>query len=274
MDFLIEPKDLQDEARQGEVLIVDCAQALRLREGPYPGRGQLQHLQDSSRPTRGPAGLAAFARDVAMRYANAGISANRAIVVYDDDTGMCAARDAWILQYLGHSRRADTPRRARGVARGGLQPERGGGRTNGPSRMRVRERAGAGDRLRGDRGPPGPPRASRCSTCATPTSTRGATSTACCTRRGHIPGLGVDRVDAVSRGRALQAGRRRYCGLLRESGVEPGIGNRARTATAARARRTPTTRSKLRRPDQVRNYIGSWHEWSARSELPIEKGEG
>jgi thiosulfate/3-mercaptopyruvate sulfurtransferase len=49
-------------------------------------------------------GLAAFAQDVGLRYFGIGLSNLRPVVVYEEDSGMRAARDAWLLRFSAIAR--------------------------------------------------------------------------------------------------------------------------------------------------------------------------
>jgi len=266
MDFLIEPRKLLEEAQQGDVLIVDARKPADYAKGHIPGAVNFSTYKIFATDTR-PGGLSAFARDVAARYADAGISTTRAVVVYDDDTGMYAARDAWILQYLGHSRvrmlhGGLAAWRAAGCE---LSAENAGDWTVG---MRVRERPElviGCDEIAGRLGRPD----------LTLLDVRdadehaGRDKTACCTRRGTIPGsLWIEWTRFLEGGRFKPADA--IVGLLRESGVDleseivPYCHRGARSANTYYA-------LKYAGLPKARNYIGSWHEWSARSDLPIER---
>jgi thiosulfate/3-mercaptopyruvate sulfurtransferase len=265
MDFLIEPRQLEDEARQGDVLIVDCRKPSDYAKGHIPGAVNFSTYKVFATDTRGP-GLSAFAKDVATRYADAGVSTTRSVVVYDDDTGMYAARDAWILRFLGHPRvrilhGGLTAWRTTGCD---LSAEEAGDWTVG---MRVKERpelAIGFDEIVERLGRPD----------LTLLDVRdsdehaGRDKTACCARRGYIPGsVWIEWARFLEGGRFKPAEAIR--GLLGESGVDleselvPYCHRGARSANTFFALKLAGLK--------VRNYIGSWHEWSARSELPIER---
>src|SRR5690349_1405840 len=101
MDFLIEPKELLELARRGEVAVVDTRKSAEYASGHIPGAINFSTYDTFALDTSAE-GLTALARDLAARYAAAGVSSNRAVVFYEADTGMRAARDAWFLQYIGH----------------------------------------------------------------------------------------------------------------------------------------------------------------------------
>src|SRR5262245_13553844 len=267
MDFLIEPKDLLEEARAGDVLIVDARKPADYAKGHIPGAVNFSTYKIFATDTR-PAGLTAFARDVAARYADAGISITRPVVFYDDDTGMYAARDAWILQYLGHSRvrilhGGPTAWRATGCD---LSAEDAADWTIG---MRVLERSKLAISFEEIMGRLGRPDLTLLDV-RDADEHAGRDKTACCARRGHIPGS-----HWIEWTRFLEGGRFKspeaIVGLLRESGVDP---DSEIVPYCHRGARSANTYYALKYAGltQVRNYIGSWHEWSARSELPIEKG--
>ena len=264
MDFLIEPKDLLDEARRGDVVIVDARKPADYAKGHIPGAVNFSTYDVFALDTRA-AGLATFAQDMAVRYADAGISANRAVAIYEDDTGMRAARDAWILQFLGHTRVR--------MLHGGLAAWRaagcdlsveGAGEWTVGLRVRSRSELVIGfDEIAG--------RLGRDLTLLDVRDTdehAGRDRTACCARRGFIPGsVWIEWTQFLEGGRfkSPQAIR----GLLQESGVDPQSEIVPYCHRGARSANTYYALKYAGLP-KVRNYIGSWHEWSSRPELPIE----
>ena len=266
MDFLIEPRQLLEEARGGEVIIVDARRPADYAKGHIPGAINFSTYDVFALDTRA-GGLAAFARDMAVRYADAGASAHRAVVVYEEDTGMRAARDAWILQYIGHPRVR--------MLHGGLAAWRAAGCELSAQAagewtvgLRVRQHPElviGFDEIAGRLG-----RDITLLDVRDPDEHAGRDKTACCARRGHIPGsVWIEWTQFLEGGRFKSADAIR--GLLRESGVDL---ESEIVPYCHRGARSANTYYALKHAGlaKVRNYIGSWHEWSSRSELPLEKG--
>jgi thiosulfate/3-mercaptopyruvate sulfurtransferase len=266
--FLVEPADLQRDIELGDApLLVDARKAVEYAQGHITGAVNFSTYDFFVTDTR-PGGLSAFARDMATRYLGLGISNLRPVVIYEETTGMRAARDAWVLELLGH--------RDVGILHGGLAAWRAAGCTVTAQPAEewtvsfvVRERLALAigfDEI-----------ASRLGTSdlvlldvRDALEHAGRDSTACCPRRGRIPGaVRIEWTEFLERGRykppeAIHA-------LLAARGIDPGA---EIVPYCHRGARSANTFYALRHAglSRVRNYIGSWHEWSTRAELPIETG--
>lgn len=265
-DFLIEPRELEALARQDEVLIIDARKAQDYAKGHIPGAVNFSTYDIFALDTRA-AGLAEFAQDMARRYAAAGVSKFRPIVIYEEETGMRAARDLWILQYVGHPRvqmlhGGLTAWRAAGCQ---LSQERAGDWT---VALRVRERAElviGCDEIAARLGQPG----LTLLDVRNANEHAGSDNTACCARRGCIPGsVWIEWTEFLESGRYKS--RDAIRALLAQRGVDPDSELVPYCHRGARSANTYYALLSAGLP-KVRNYVGSWHEWSARGDLPIEK---
>jgi len=263
--FLIEPEALL--AAPNEAIVVDTRPARAYAAGHIPGAINLSTYDRFVAGTRFGE-LERFRIEMAALYGAAGLTRERPIVVYEDDTGMRAARELWILEYLGHA--------GAKMLHGGLKEwaRAGGTLSTEPTALagaqfapgHVVELVIGCDEIIGQIRHPGRVLLD----VRDADEFNGRDRTICCARRGHLPNAvwleWTELKDPVS-------GRYKRPGDIRLALFQRGVGPVNEIVPYChRGARSAHTYYALRyaRHPRVRNYIGSWHDWSARTDLPVE----
>ncbi len=253
------------DAPSGRPLIIDLRPPEAYTAGHIPGAVHLDLFGVSLIDTD-PAPLKAFMWMIAHLLASRGVDGATPVVVYDEQSGVRAARAFWFLEYFGHPSvrlldggfgawtRGDLPvTQGRGAAGGidldRLPRRRCGGDLAGRPR---RHRPAAGGDPRHALGR----RVSRHHSCARPVA---APSPARCTSNGR----------AISRPTAASSLPPSCEQMYEGAGVTPDREVITYCQGGYRAAHSYLALRLLGYP-KVRNYVGSWKEWGDRTDLPIE----
>jgi thiosulfate/3-mercaptopyruvate sulfurtransferase len=266
--FLIEPDDLS--AQLNDTVILDTRPIEDYEAGHIPDAISLTTYNHFVRSTS-PIGVTRFQRFMASLYSEAGVSTERPVVVYEDRIGTCAARECWMLQYLGHPDAY--------MLNGGWQGWTGAGGAV-ETRASIRSPAsfivqpdetmmsGAGEML-----------ACLDNPNALVLDVRsheehiGAGGVPCCPRQGRVPGaIWLEWIEMFDpRGGRFKTGEA-IARVLEERRISP---DRELFVYCHRGARAAIVFYALRLAGRynVRNFIGAWHEWAARGDLPVEGGQ-
>ena len=267
--LLITPAELGDRLAAGAdaPVLIDLRPTEAFAAGHIPGAVHLDLFGVSLTDTD-PAPLAAFLWMIGHLLASRGVAPERTVVVYDEKSGIRAARAFWFLEYFGHP----DPRQLDGGfgawERGGgpvtrdAAPPKPSGWMAGRSDDRlatwriIRDRLGAPDLAVLD----------------TRTDGEYCGATVRAKRGGAVPGaahvewtrnLGAD--GAFKPAAELRA-------MYEAAGVTPDKEVISYCQGGYRAAHGYLALRLLGYP-RVRNYLGSWKEWGDREDLPIEVPE-
>lgn len=265
--ILVSPKWLSEHGRDRDLVVVDADPEEAYLRQHIPDAINLDLFDYIVADTRS-SGLRKFQEDMTLAIGNAGITGDERIVVYEDWLGHRAPRVAWILEFLGHGDvhlldggfmdwrsaklpLADKPRRLKPATfRSKPQPDLVAGVDWIHAKLGTGTLAVLDVRSKGE--------------------FTGTESRQCCVRPGRIPGSVwlewtelLDRQLHFKEARSANAMLSRL-GLSREKEVVTYCHRGARAASAYYALRNLGY-------EKVRNYIGSWHEWSSRVDLPAQR---
>ncbi len=210
-------------------------------------------------------GLQKFQNDLARKLGNMGLTGKETMVVYESGFGMRAARVGWMLEYAGAGNVL--------LLEGGFKAWR---KSHYPIQNRIVEpelkifQVKPASRLLATADEVRSPRSALVLDVRSEGEFTGKEGRDCDERRGRIPrarwfewtNFLYDGERFKTRSEIADALREK--GLSRDKVVVTYCHRGARAAAAFYALRSLGYRN-------VKNYIGSWHEWSARKNLPVER---
>jgi thiosulfate/3-mercaptopyruvate sulfurtransferase len=260
-------------ARAGDpgLLLVDVRGYAAYREATIPGAISL-NVYDYFIPSSDEAGFEDLERAVVAAFAETGIAKARSVVFFEEATGMISPRGIWFHEYAGLERAFVLDAglsgwiEAKGPLAPGIAPE-----------AAIASRPG---------NPPVPPM--QRSLIASIEDVLGAGPEVdifdvrrrsefegtffhpCCQRGGRIPGAKFLFYEDL-----IQEGRYRSRAELRDLFLGAGLSPERTVITYChRGARAATAYVALREAgfDKVRIFVGSWHEWATRADLPVATG--
>ncbi|MEF2073772.1 sulfurtransferase [Consotaella aegiceratis] len=271
MSRLIDASSLRDRLGQAGLLLVDVRGDQAWRTGTIPGAVNL-NVYDYFIPQSDGAGFAELERAIAAAFAAIGATDARTVVFFEEQTGMVSPRGLWFLDYTGHDGGLvlDGGLDAWTAAGGALTPGDGAQAEivsspyHPPVEPMRRELIASID----DVATAGPE--VDVLDVRRPTEFQGTFAHDCCARAGRIPGAKFLFYEDL-----LDAGRYRPAADLRRLFATAGLSPQRPVVTYChRGARAATAYVALREAgfDDVRIFVGSWHEWAWRSDLPLAAG--
>jgi len=256
---LISTTDLKKELQNPNLVLIDARSFKEYSQGHIPGAVNLDlfayHWFDTT-----PQGIEIFNEQTKKILSFVGVTLSKKVVFYDDVSGMLAARGVWMLMYFSHQnvfmldggiKKWQAEKLELETKTNGFTPANFDGKTN-PQILADYDyiKQNLGKAILID---------ARSKEEFTGSVIRGA-------RRGHIPGaINVDYLANISENGAIKDEKQ----LSELYKIPKDVQIVTYCQGAYRAANSFLALKKLGF-EKVKVYLGSWGEWSNRTELPVE----